>query len=410
MSRIYVDFNRLQKIGESCEAVSSKMDGIKEDFQQTIRKLDWDVRFQSDISNTALQLNRKLQDYNRVLKAYKSFVGLAYKKYLELDSVEFELKIEVGQTNIFDETNGYGGDQGDMSHNRNGFKFLWWVWGEDKDIYDFVRNQEGYENYSETQIHELLDKINNEGCGYVALVNTLFLEFPGSAEEFERIYGFPMRDKDGNYNFNRMLIDIYCKTDDKYFLTENSGKSALISDVIGSYWKGDQFDSVQFEKDYGIKYTPLSTEEPIPDGIINTVLDHFDDEVASFKTDGTTIYSQENRLLAYLHEKGIDADVSCSSSTNMSADSVRNTLESGTVVKLSLGKGIQLCDENGNVQQTLGGGHAVLITDITDDGRYVISSWGEKYYVDPSRVYIDQKTGENISYINSYLTLDVIYK
>lgn len=40
MSRIYVDFNRLQKIGESCEAVSSKTDGIKRDFQQTIRKLD----------------------------------------------------------------------------------------------------------------------------------------------------------------------------------------------------------------------------------------------------------------------------------------------------------------------------------------------------------------------------------
>lgn len=253
MSRIYVDFNRLQKIGESCEAVSSKMDGIKEGFQQTVRKLDWDVRFQSDINNTALQLSRKLQDYNRVLKVYKSFVELAYKKYLELDSVEFKLKIEAGQTNIFDETNGYG------------------------------------------------------------------------------------------------EIKAICHI-------------------------------------------------------------HFDDEVASFKTDGTTIYSQENRLLVYLHEKGIDADVSCSSSTKMSADIVRNTLESGAVVKLSLGKGTQLCDENGKVQQTLGGGHAVLITDITDDGRYVISSWGEKYYVDPSRVYIDQKTGENRSYINSYLTLDVIYK
>ena len=45
MSRIYVDFNRLQKIGESCETVSSKTDGIQRDFQQTIRKLDWESDF-----------------------------------------------------------------------------------------------------------------------------------------------------------------------------------------------------------------------------------------------------------------------------------------------------------------------------------------------------------------------------
>lgn len=404
MSRIYVDFNRLQKIGESCETVSSKTDEIKRDFQQTIRKLDWDVRFQSDINSTAIQLSRKMQNYHRVLKEYKAFVELAHKKYLGLDSVDFELKFEAGQTNIFDGSNGYGGDQGDMAHNRNGFKFLWWVWGEDKDIYDFVRSQDGYENYSETQIHELLDKINNEGCGYVALVNTLFLEFPGSEAEFEQIYGFPMRDKDGNYNFNQMLIDIYCKTDDKYFLAEDSGKNALICDVLRDYHD----NPAKFEQDYGVKYDPNS--DTIPDEVSNAILARYDGKVASYKAEGTTIYSQENRLLAYLHEKGIDANVNCSSSSTMSVDSVKNTLESGTVVKLSLGKETQLCDEGGKVQQTLGGGHAVLITGVTDDGRYIISSWGNQYYVDPSQTYTDPKSGESSSVINSYLTLDVIYK
>lgn len=403
MSRIYVDFNRLQKIGESCETVSSKTDGIKRDFQQTIRQLDWDVRFQSDINSTAMQLSRKMQNYHRVLKEYKAFVELAHKKYLELDSVDFELKIEAGQTTIFDGANGYGGDQGDMARNRNGFKFLWWVWGEDKDIYDFVRSQDGYENYSETQIHELLDKINNEGCGYVALVNTLFLEFPGSEAEFEQIYGFPMRDKNGNYNFNQMLIDIYCKTDDKYFLTEDSGKNALICDVLRDYHD----NPAKFEQDYGVKYDPNS--ETIPDEVSNTILACYDGEVASYKAEGTNIYSQENRLLAYLHEKGIDANVNCSSSSTMSVDSVKNTLESGTVVKLSLGKGTQFCDESGKVQQTLGGDHAVLITGVTDDGRYIISSWGNQYYVDPSQTYTDPKSGESSSVVNSYLTLDVIY-
>lgn len=157
-----------------------------------------------------------------------------------------------------------------------------------------------------------------------------------------------------------------------------------------------------------MKYDPNS--ETIPDEVSNAILARYDGEVASYKAEGTTIYSQENRLLAYLHEKGIDANVNCSSSSTMSLDSVKNTLESGTVVKLSLGKGTQFCDENGNVQQTLGGGHAVLITGVTDDGRYIISSWGNQYYVDPSQTYIDPKSGESSSVINGYLTLDVIYK
>lgn len=404
MSRIYVDFAKLQKLGEDCTSVSSKVDSIQNNFRQTVRQLDWDVRFQSDIFRTSSQLSKKLQDYTRILKTYQTFINSAHKMYSELNSVAFELEVEIGRTNIFDESNGYGGDQGDMSHNKNGFKFLWWVFGEDKEIYDFVRTQEGYENYSEAQIHELIDQINHEGCGYVALVNTLFWEFPGSEAEFEQIYGFPMRDKDGNYNFNRMLIDIYCKTDDKYFLTEDSGKSALISDVLGSY----RDNPAKFEQDFGVKYDPQS--DTIPDEVVDAILNHFDGEVASYKTDGTTIYSQENRLLAYLHDKGINADVSCSSSSTMSSDSVRNNLEAGTVVKLSLGKGAQFCDENGNVQQTLGGGHAVLITDITDDGRYVISSWGEKYYIDPSQLYTDPNTGNSKSIINSYLTINVNYK
>ena len=90
--------------------------------------------------------------------------------------------------------------------------------------------------------------------------------------------------------------------------------------------------------------------------------------------------------------------------------SIKNTLESGTVVKIGLAKGTNLCDENGNVKQTLGGSHAVLITDVTEDGRYVISSWGEKYYINPAQTYIDSRTGSTNSIINNYLTIDVNYK
>lgn len=176
----------------------------------------------------------------------------------------------------------------------------------------------------------------------MALVNTMFWEFPGTEAEFEQLYGFPMRDKDGNYNFNKMLIDLYCKTDDKYFLIEDAGKAALINDILLDYEDKPE----EFERIYGVKYVPSSDE--IPAEVSNAILNRYDGEVASYQSQGTTTYSQENRLKAYLHQKGIDADVTCETSSTMSIDSVRNSLESGTVVKLGLTKGAQLCDESGH--------------------------------------------------------------
>lgn len=404
MPRIYVQFSELNQIGSGCNTIALKIDSIESEFQRTIRALDWDVRFSDNINSTAKYISQKLERQTKALKAYQQFIESAYKMYAELDAVDFELKIMAGRTNIFNSSNGYGGDQGDMANSKNGVKLFGWVWGEDKDLYNFVKQQKGYENYSEADIHNLLKQINQEGCGYVALVNTLFWEFQGTEAEFEELYGFPMRDEKGNYNFNRMLIDIYCKTDDKYFLTEDGGKSALISDILRDY----QDKPGKFEQDFGIKYDPSSGL--VPDDVANTILNRYGESVATYKAEGTTIYSQENRLMAYLHEKGIEADVSCSSELTMSTDSVRNSLDSGTVIKLSLGKGAQLCDEQGNVQQTLSGGHAVLITEITNDGRYVISSWGNKYYVDPQQIYTDTKTGKNESVINSYLSINVNYR
>ena len=45
-----------------------------------------------------------------------------------------------------------------------------------------------------------------------------------------------------------------------------------------------------------------------------------------------------------------------------------------------------LQDINGNTVQFIDGGHAMTITGTTSDGRYIVSSWGEKYYIDPSQI------------------------
>ena len=85
MPRIYVEFSGLDQIGSRCKAVASKVDTIQSDFQRTVRQLDWDIRFESNINSTATQLSRKLEQYSKALVAYQQFIEDTYDKYIKLD-------------------------------------------------------------------------------------------------------------------------------------------------------------------------------------------------------------------------------------------------------------------------------------------------------------------------------------
>lgn len=85
MPRIYVDFSKLDQIGNHCKSVASKVGTIQSDLQHTIRKLDWDVRFESNINSTATQLFRKLDQYSKTLEAFQHFIEDAHDEYIKLD-------------------------------------------------------------------------------------------------------------------------------------------------------------------------------------------------------------------------------------------------------------------------------------------------------------------------------------
>lgn len=85
MPRIYVDFAKLDQIGNRCKSVASKVDTIQSDLQHTIRQLDWDVRFESNINSTATQIARKLELYSKALENYQRFVEDAHSEYTKMD-------------------------------------------------------------------------------------------------------------------------------------------------------------------------------------------------------------------------------------------------------------------------------------------------------------------------------------
>ena len=63
MPRIYVEFSGLDQIGSRCKTVSSRVDTIQSNFQRTVRQLDWDIRFESNINSTATQIAKTLEQY-----------------------------------------------------------------------------------------------------------------------------------------------------------------------------------------------------------------------------------------------------------------------------------------------------------------------------------------------------------
>lgn len=72
MPRIYVEFSGLDRIGSQCKSAASKVDRIQSDFQHTIRHLDWDVRFASNINSTATQISKKLEQHSNALATYRT--------------------------------------------------------------------------------------------------------------------------------------------------------------------------------------------------------------------------------------------------------------------------------------------------------------------------------------------------
>ena len=69
---------------------------------------------------------------------------------------------------------------------------------------------------------------------------------------------------------------------------------------------------------------------------------------------------------------------------NITVDNYQKLAEKGSVI-INYHYG-NLYDADGNVVQYIDGGHSMTVTGVTEDGRYIVSSWGGKYYIDPNEM------------------------
>ena len=213
---------------------------------------------------------------------------------------------------VFDPDRLYGCDQGAPYANP-----LWYK--------GIVRKY--YKDYTDSDIVKRVYRLKTEGCGYSALINTVFLRFYREPDRFERIFGYPMFRSDGMLNFDELLIDFY-------FAMDNHN---------GFLW----FD----------RFNPKE-----------------DNKYADGR--GTSRSNRVWRFETYMKKYGVSVDVKL---ITASPELLPGILEKGPVIV-----GIEptvLYDENGEKLLEAKGGHGMSVTGVSENNLIRVSSWGREYYV-----------------------------
>lgn len=237
----------------------------------------------------------------------------------------------------FDGEGTYGGNQ---SNPVNKYK------DGSPDLEDIVRKY--YPDFSDEDIEKYLKKLENEGCGYVALSNTLFKQYIGKEYEFEKTFGFPMYDKNGDLNYDALVTDFYSCTDNH-------------NERIFLWWKWDELNGTEDKSDV--------------EGV------------------GTTREKREYRWEKYLSEHNINVNVK---NVDVTPENYNKISSKGDII---VGVSpVILYNEDGKEIYNGNGGHAMTVTGITADGMYKVSSWGREYYINSNNSAYDRIQFQQIKY------------
>ena len=181
---------------------------------------------------------------------------------------------------------------------------------------------------SHEKLANYLSEINSHGCGYAALVNTIFNYYLRKEDEFRETFGYDMYDKYGDLNYDLLLVDIY--TSRKKPAKHESLNTDNQDDFAGEFMINHDVSSSAADH---VNITPENYYEYVLNGYQVIV------QLTNCK-DFEYTKQYDSKYHAYV--------MSCTP-----------------------------YDGNGDPE-----GHAMTITGVTDDGRFIVSSWGDKYILD----------------------------
>jgi len=235
---------------------------------------------------------------------------------------------------LFDDDGWYGGKQGGPKSADP---------DEKKALYEIIQENIPDHSFTDDEFKAFLARANSEGCGYIALTNSVFLHFENYPEGFEETFGYPMYNEDGDLNYNMLFIDIYSSSD---HINPDTGEI----DIWGNY--KEEADGESSSYDQWLDQSGL----------------------------GTTSSDRDYYINQFMEEHGIEANYE--SHVNVTPYNFQEISEDGKTVIISYYDGY-IYDSNNKPHHI--NAHAMVVTGVTEDGKYIVSSWGKEYYLDPNQ-------------------------
>lgn len=205
-----------------------------------------------------------------------------------------------------------------------------------------------FPDMTQEKVDAFLQKLKQEGCGYVAMINSLFDEFTHDRTNFKERFGFDMFSADGTLNYNHVLVDLYCKMDN-----HNGGSFLCFS--WDTYAKNEDKIFVDEDKDGKFEWK----DKPF----------------------GNNEVQMKYRWETYCKQHGINVKVKINQL--VTPKNYEKYASKGSICILC--SDFTLYDDSGKSTHVKNG-HFMIITGVVDDKKYIVSSWGDKYYLDPKDI------------------------
>ena len=275
-------------------------------------------------------------------------------------------------------TSQYGGNQDDFYYKNDELS-------ADPKIQKIIRRY--WPNATEEDIEFFLYKFALHGCGYTAAVDSIFDEYADNEEEFKRTFGFEMYKKKSNgeidYNYEYLIMEYYCYV--------WGIKSSSIQDIYGNIGYEEAEDgsvSIYYDEETGIAH-----------GTTPEIRTRKFEKFLKFRYG---IYCDVEQIYYIYPEKWKEDDTHkrrCSPkqlTPEEITEEIRKSIKQGKKVQITA-SGSELYDvckdfegkekRSRDVAKMDVDPHTMYVTEITDEGEIVVSSWGKRYIIDISDLY-----------------------
>ena len=287
-------------------------------------------------------------------------------------------------------THQFGGDQGELIDNKD-------YWLNDERTLKIIRNY--YPDATLEEIEALFQLMNDVGCAYMAVVNSIFYEFIIHDEsEFQEIFGFRpyelVPDENNHlikdYNYEYLFLDFFlwtAKNTPYYYMNKGRFEGCeTMQDVL------EIMDGTLFTDNlYSIILNYLDSK-----GIKVNIID------GEYMTEEEARKNCEEKHIEYIPDSPVNKKI-------LTSEIIEKYQEMGMDYVIIIGAGENTKDEKGVLSAKFdlyypydkdgngklddiyltyeNGAHAITIVGTTSDpNKVIVSSWGEEYLVDISQV------------------------